>query len=129
MKFEALAHALQDDELKSQIAKDLVAGGPLWSSVRYGERLGSKSLRSARFGFSGFFFAVLGWRSGFKGTKETIGDGGYFVNGRLKRFFIGLGRFVKAGDFSYELQGSGVDFVGGNRRIKIKQGFNISAHP
>jgi hypothetical protein len=39
-----------------------------------------------------------------------------------------LGRFVKTGDFPYELQRSGADFFVSDWRIEIEERSDVSAH-
>jgi hypothetical protein len=60
--------------------------------------------------------------------QQSRGDRGDFFDRSEKRLLIGFGRLIEAGYFSNKLQRSCPDFVAGNRRIKIKQCFNISAH-
>src|ERR1700722_557459 len=50
----------------------------------------SKSLRSAGFGFGGFFFAILRRRGGFEGMQKAHRDVGYFAHRDQERFFVSL---------------------------------------
>src|ERR1700677_3477674 len=60
--------------------------------------------------------------------QQTGRDRSYFVDGSQERSFVGLRRFVKAADLSHELQRSGSNLLGVDRRIEVEQGFDISAH-
>src|SRR5579864_6829161 len=87
-----------------------------------------ESLGGASSGFCGFLLAILGRGASLKGTEKTIGDGGYFLDGSQKDVLVGLGGFVKAGDFSHELQRSRSNLFLCDRRIEVEQGFDIATH-
>jgi hypothetical protein len=89
---------------------------------------GAESFGGAGSGFGGFFLAVPGRGTGFERAQQTIRDAGHFLDGCEKYVLVGLGGFVKAGDFSYELQRSRSDFFFRDRRIEVEQGFDIPAH-
>jgi hypothetical protein len=90
--------------------------------------LRTESLRCSRPGFGGFFFTVFGRRGGFQRTEKAVCGGGYFVNRNKERCFVGLRRFVKTSDLSYELEGRCLNFPGRNWRVKVKKSLDISAH-
>jgi hypothetical protein len=100
----------------------------MWLSKSLMGGLRAESFRCAGPRFGGFFFAVFGRRGGFQGAEQPVRDGGYFIDRSEKSFLIGLRRFVEAGDLSYELQRSSLDFVGGDGRIKVEKRFDVSAH-
>jgi hypothetical protein len=53
---------------------------------------------------------------------------GYFIDGSQKRGLICLRRFVKAGDFSHELERGIVNLFGRDGRIKVEKRFDVPAH-
>jgi hypothetical protein len=53
---------------------------------------------------------------------------GYFIDCRHERGFVGLRRFVEAGDFAHELNGSGANLFVRDGRFEIEKDFNIPAH-
>jgi hypothetical protein len=89
---------------------------------------GAESFDGTGSGFGGFFFAILGWGGGFQGAEETIRDGGYFLDGGQKQVLVGLGGFVEASDFSYELERGRSSLFLGDRGVEVEQGFDIPAH-
>jgi hypothetical protein len=60
--------------------------------------------------------------------EKAGGDRGYLIDGSQERSLIGLRGFVKAGDFSNELQRSRSNLVGIDWRIEVEKSFDISAH-
>jgi hypothetical protein len=60
--------------------------------------------------------------------EKAGGDGGDFIDGGQKCVLIGLRRFVKTGDFSYELERSGSNLVFSDGRIEVEKGFDVAAH-
>jgi hypothetical protein len=60
--------------------------------------------------------------------NKTRSDCGDLIDGGQKRIFIRFGWLVKAADFSNKLQRSGLNLFRRNRRIKIEQRSDISAH-
>ena len=89
---------------------------------------GAESLRGARFRLRGLFFPILRRRGGFERMEKACRYGGYFIDRRQERSFVGLGGFAEPADLSHELQRSGANLVGIDRRIKVEQGLDISAH-
>src|SRR5579872_1025421 len=88
----------------------------------------AKPLRRARFGFRGFFFAILWRRGGLERADQPFGYTSDFIDRCEKRGFVRLRRLVEASDFSYELQRSGTDFFRRDRWIKVEKGFDVPAH-
>jgi hypothetical protein len=101
---------------------------PLGTRNRVWKNSSAESLGGASSGFGGFFLTILGRCTGFEGTEQAIRDAGYFLDGSQKYVFVGLRRFVEAGDFSHELQRSGANLFLGDWRIEVEQGFDIPAH-
>lgn len=60
--------------------------------------------------------------------NKTRSDCGDLIDGGRERILIRFGWFVKAADFSDELQRSRANFFRCNRRIKIEKRSDISAH-
>src|ERR1022692_1214501 len=60
--------------------------------------------------------------------EKASRDRGYFIDGSQERNFVGLRRFVKASDFSDELQRSRSNLFGIDWRIEVEKCFDISAH-
>jgi len=83
---------------------------------------------SARLGFGGFFFAVLGRSGGFERAEKTGGDFGNFLDRGLEGGFVGFRGLGEAADFAHELERGGADFVVGYRRIEVKKRSDVSAH-
>jgi hypothetical protein len=88
----------------------------------------TKSCRRASFRFGRYFLAILGRRSGFERMNQTSRHSGYFVHSRQKCGFVGLGRLVKTGNLSHELQRRSSYLISRDRRNKIEKGFDVSAH-
>src|SRR6266478_1621875 len=88
----------------------------------------AESLGGASFGLGRLFFPILGRRGGFERTEETSRHAGYFIHGSLERSLVGFRRLVKTADFSHELQRGSLNLFGSNRRIEVKEGFDIPAH-
>ena len=65
---------------------------------------------------------------GFERTEKARRDVGYFIDSSQERRFICVRRFVKAADFSYELERSGLNLFGSDGRIEIEKGFDIPTH-
>jgi hypothetical protein len=97
---------------------------PRWE----GRESGAEAEGGSGFGFGGFFFAIFWCGGGFQGAEQSRGDGGYFVDGGLECRFVGFGRRVEAGDFSYELEGGGADFSWGYWGIEVEERFDVAAH-
>jgi hypothetical protein len=53
---------------------------------------------------------------------------GDFIDCSQERGFVSLRRFVKAADFSHELERSSSNLYGSYRGIEVKEGFDIPAH-
>lgn len=79
-------------------------------------------------GFGGFGFAVAMRGGGFEGSEKAGGNAGDLVNGGVEGGFVGFGWMVHASDFADELKGSGADFFGSDRGIKIEERFDVAAH-
>ncbi len=60
--------------------------------------------------------------------EKLGGSGGDFLNGGEESGFVGFGWLVEAGDFADELEGSGADLVGSDRRFEIEKRFDAAAH-
>jgi len=60
--------------------------------------------------------------------NKTRSDCSDLIDGGQKRIFIGFGWFVKATNFPDKLQRSGSNLFRRNRRIKIEERSDISAH-
>lgn len=60
--------------------------------------------------------------------EEAAGDLGDVGNGLFECFFVGFGGLAEAGDLADELEGGGLDFVGGYGRIEVEEGSDVSAH-
>jgi hypothetical protein len=60
--------------------------------------------------------------------QKTSRDRGDFIDCTQERGFIRLRRFVKAADFSHELERSSSNLVGSDGRIEVEEGFDIPAH-
>jgi hypothetical protein len=93
-----------------------------------GARKSGEALGGAGFGFGGFFFAVFGWGGGFKRVEELEGGVGDLVDGGGEGGLVGFGGLVEASDFADELEGSGADLVGSDRRIEVIESFDVAAH-
>jgi len=88
----------------------------------------AESLGGPSFCLGGLFFSILRWRVCFERTEQTSRDVGDFIDGSLERVFVGLRRFVKAADFSDELERSSADLVGSDGWIEVEEGLDIPAH-
>src|SRR6185295_4524634 len=53
---------------------------------------------------------------------------GNLLYGSEERGLVCPGRLVETADLSHELQGGGTDLVVGDRRVKIEQHLDVSAH-
>jgi hypothetical protein len=84
--------------------------------------------RGKSFRFCRFFSPILRWCVRFEGMNETTRDLGYFIDSSLERGLVCLRRFVKAADFSHELERSILNLFGGYGRIKIEKRLDIPAH-
>jgi hypothetical protein len=60
--------------------------------------------------------------------NQTRGYFRDFLDRGLKRFFVGLRRFVETGDFADELERRRTHLFWGDGRIKIEKRFDIPAH-
>ena len=60
--------------------------------------------------------------------EEIRRDPGDGIDCGQERGFIRLRRFVKTADFSHELQRSGLNLFGRDRRVEIEQEFDVAAH-
>jgi len=60
--------------------------------------------------------------------EEASGSGGDFADGEVEGGGVGLGWFMKAGNFADELERSGADFVGRDGRIEVEKRFDAAAH-
>ncbi len=89
---------------------------------------GTESLCGASFRFGGLFFSSLRRCVGFERTEQTSRDTGDFIDCSQERSFVCFGRFVKAADFSYELERSSPNLLGSDGRIEVEKGFDIPAH-
>ena len=89
---------------------------------------GTESFEIAGSCFGCFFFPASGWRGGGEGCEKARGDSGYFFDGGEEGGFVGLGGFVEAADLSDELQGRGMDFLVGDRRVEVEEHFDVPAH-
>ena len=98
-------------------------------TISVGEtHLVGESGQVSRSGFRGLFFPAFGRGAGLKRMHQPRRGGRNFIDGRLERRFIRFRWFVEAADFSYELQRSRANFFRCNRRIKIEERSDISAH-
>src|SRR3984885_14127458 len=60
--------------------------------------------------------------------QQTSRDAYNLVNRGVERGFVGLRRFVEAGDLSHELERGRSDLVLSDRRIEVEKNFDIAAH-
>jgi hypothetical protein len=60
--------------------------------------------------------------------EKASRDRGYFIDRSQERGFVRLRRFVKARDFSHELERSSSNLFVSDGRIEIEEGFDIPAH-
>jgi len=60
--------------------------------------------------------------------QKAIRTTGNFVHSGSKRCLVHLGGFAKTANFPHELERSILNFLGGYRRIKVKERFYISTH-
>jgi hypothetical protein len=88
----------------------------------------AKPHHGASFRFCGFFFPIPPWRIRFKGMNETSRDLWDFIDSSEERGLIGSRRFLKATDFSHELERRGLNLVAGDRRIEVEKCSDIPAH-
>jgi hypothetical protein len=88
----------------------------------------SKTDGGAGAGFGGLGFSVAMRSGGLQRMEQARGGEGDLVNGRVEGGFVGFRGMVEAGDFADELEGSGADFVRGDRGIEVKKGFDVAAH-
>src|ERR1700721_1784998 len=79
-------------------------------------------------GFLGLRCAVARRRVGMQRSQQPMRGSGDFLDRTLEGSLIGLRRLVEAGQLAHELQGGGVDFVIGCRRLEVKQRLDVSAH-
>ena len=91
-------------------------------------RSGSESHLCAGLGLRGFLFAILRRSGGFERAQKAYGNRCYFINRGKERGFIGLRRFVEAGDFADKLKRGGAHFFVGDWRIEVEESFDVSAH-
>jgi hypothetical protein len=92
------------------------------------ESLSSESLGSAGLRLGRFFFTILRGCGSFERPEKAARHAGYFFDRALEGILIGFRRLAETADLSDELQGGGSNLIVRNRRIKVKQGFDISAH-
>jgi hypothetical protein len=90
--------------------------------------VGRESFGGADSGFGGFFCAVFGWGGGLKRGEEGGGGGGDIGYGLTEGGLVRFGGFVEAGDLADELEGCGVDFVGGDGWGEVVKGLDVAAH-
>jgi hypothetical protein len=60
--------------------------------------------------------------------QKICGDVGYVVDSALEGPFVALGGFIKAADFSNELEGSCSNLFAGYWRLEVEKRFDIPAH-
>jgi hypothetical protein len=98
------------------------------ASSRLRQSLSSESLSSAGLRLGRFFLAILRRCGSFERAEQAARHAGYFFDRAPEGILIGFGRLAETADLSDELQGRGSNLVLRNRWIKVKQGFDISAH-
>jgi len=67
-------------------------------------------------------------RRGLQGMEQARGGAGDLFNGGVESGFVSFRGMVEAGDFADELEGSGADFLRGDRWIEVKEGPDVAAH-
>jgi hypothetical protein len=87
-----------------------------------------KSARGAELRFGGFLFSGFCRRIGRQRVQKLAGSGLYVVYGAEKSHFIGLRGTVEPADLPDELARRGANLIVGDRRFKVKQGFDASTH-
>src|ERR1035441_667367 len=91
-------------------------------------RSGSKSLCGASLCLRRFLFAVLGHSSRFERAEKASRNAGDFIDGSVERRFVRLRWLVEAADLSDKLERGSLDFFLSDRRVKVEEGFDVSAH-
>src|ERR1700690_3085998 len=106
-----------------------------WSKGAYSSGLRRSRLlscrevaKTARLGFGGFGFAVLGRGRGFERRDEAGGNGSDFVDRVLERGFVGFRRLGESADLTDELERGSADLGFGYRRVEVEQRPDIAAH-
>jgi hypothetical protein len=100
----------------------------LLSLKTFSRLLSPEAFGGAGFGLGGFFFAIFGWRRGFKRAQHASRNGSHFVDGGEEQGLVRLRRFVEAGDFPDELKRGCAHFFVGDWRIEVKKSFDVSTH-
>jgi hypothetical protein len=116
--FDALLIQIEVPRDESSVA----ASGPTVWSLR------SEPDSGPCFRFGRFLLTIFRAGRGFEGMQKPRRDRRDFSYGGIESLFVGLRRFVESADLTDELQGRGADLVVRNRRIKIKERFDVSAH-
>jgi hypothetical protein len=88
----------------------------------------AESLGGASFRFRGFFFAVPRRSVGFQRMEKARCDVGNLIDCSQECGFVGIRRFVKTADLSHELERSGSNLLGRDRRIEVEKDLDIPAH-
>ena len=88
----------------------------------------AESLCGTRLRLGGFFLSILRRCICVERVEKTSRDRGDFIDRAQERSFVRLRRFVKAADFSHELERGSSNLFGSNGRIEVEEGFDIPAH-
>ena len=88
----------------------------------------SESLSSSSFRFCRLYGSISWRRAGLKRLEKTSRDGCDFIHRRQEASFVGLRRLVDSTDFSHELERRRPNLFRGDRRLKVEECFNVSAH-
>src|ERR1035441_2699171 len=91
-------------------------------------RSGSKSLCGTGLCLRSLVRAVLGRSSGFERAEKASRNAGDFIDGSVEGRFVWLRRLVEAADLSDKLERGGLNFFLSDRRVKVEEGFDVSAH-
>jgi hypothetical protein len=78
--------------------------------------------------FYGFHFSIARRSIRLQRIQQLARDAGHAINGAMESFFVCLGRFREAAQFSNELKGGRADLVVRRRRREVMQGFDVSTH-
>src|ERR1700732_1201200 len=88
----------------------------------------AESLVATRLRLGGFFLSILRRCMWVERVEKTSRDRGDFIDRSQERSFVRLRRFVKAADFSHELERGSSNLLASDGRIEVEEGFDIPAH-
>jgi hypothetical protein len=108
--------------VEQSVSQEMTVTGAFPSDSR------AKSLRRPGLSSCRFLFSILRWCAGFERSDETARSAGDFLDRGQERGFVCLRRFIKAADFSHELERRRSYLLVSDGRIKVEECFDVPAH-